>query len=273
MCIQITPVPGKLRPLRRTLQRCNFPSADTQNLTIENLLRYWGRRKFGTSHNMSTTTATQTTPAVIVAPKALVAGIKELLSVQSKLEGKFHTLAEMARKAAHDLTYTEAQAREMITLAYQEAGQDITLKAPDISKIHRLAFPRQAAIPNVAAAQEHNATAAPSDRIGVNDLLRIARDKEGQTTVQTILDERQSKRDSKARPQGNASPSASTASTASTTPSKALSPEDAQESLGNALAAAINTAKRNGLSEEQITDAFDTWLAAAFAPEGESATH
>lgn len=138
-------------------------------------------------------TNTQATPAVTVTvttTPALVKGVKEACDMQVKLENKFASLADLCRQAATAKGYDRKQSGDMVRLAYTEAGQDIKRKAPDISKILSLAYPAEAAVNALAEAKEHNESAAPSEKIGINDQLRIARDKEGKTTVATILQER-----------------------------------------------------------------------------------
>lgn len=202
---------------------------------------------------MSTnTTETTTATVTIKVTPALVKSVKEICDLQSKLEGKFQAGADACREAAKSLGYDRKQAREMLTLAFKEAGQDVIRKAPDISKILSLAYPASdESAKALADAKAHNQSAAPDQKIGVNDQLRIARDKEGKTTVETILRERAEKKTGarEARPGGNANPANATG--AKETPAQVK--ERAIKAITHAYTELRATAR---MSEEEIDSAF-----------------
>ena len=169
----------------------------------------------------------------------LTNSIKSLLDLQNKLEGKWLATADTLRAEAEANNYDKDQAREMLALAFEQAKQDRKKKAPDISKILLLAYPKSEQTKDeIAKAREHNTTAPASKKIGVNQILEIAR---GNTTVEQILTERK-------KPKGS-----------STGTRKASKPS--MDDLGNACVALIQHFHRNGFTFEQIQDQFTYWLA------------
>lgn len=180
----------------------------------------------------STTVAPTTSPTVIIqTTPGLLRSIKELCDAQLKIEGKFQAGADACRLAATSQGYSRQQAAQMLKLAYEEAGQDTKKKAPDISKILSLAYPAsEESAKALADAKVHNLNAAPAEKIGVNDQLRIARDKTGATTATSILEERKEEAAAKTRGAQNGGAPRVPGSSPSTTPST-FTKEEAHKQL------------------------------------------
>lgn len=242
--------------LRHHLQRCKgaFRRFTLENLTLGTFCEILQPSKQNRLNDkaqqrkhMSNTQASESTTVTVKTTPKLVKAVKEIVNAQGVLEGKFQSGADACREAATSLGYDRKQASEMLKLAYTEAGQDISRKAPDISKILSLAYPASdEAATNLADAKAHNAKAPAAEKIGVNDQLKIARDKEGKTTVETILAERKAKADAKRGAQNGGAPRVGTASTPAT-----LSKEDAQKALTSLYTQMRVTAK---MSEEECED-------------------
>lgn len=163
--------------------------------------------------NIMSNTANATVTVTVSTTPKLTASIAALCDAQSTLEGKWTNAADTFRLEAASKGYTREHYSPMLEAAYTAAAEQmgkkakltgdaltayvsdfVTRKAPDRSKILSLAFPKSdKAVEALAEAKAHNATATGTQKIGVNDQLRIARDKEGTTTVATILAERAEK--------------------------------------------------------------------------------
>lgn len=135
-----------------------------------------------------TKTATATPPKVVVTVSAkIVSLIKSATDAAAKATARFVDLGLGIRGEAQAKGYSENEAREMVVLSYREAmglDSDANEKAtasfdlkyrPDVSKVMRLAFPTNTkAATELAKAVKHNAD-GDGDRIGVNNLLEMAR--------------------------------------------------------------------------------------------------
>lgn len=191
---------------------------------------------------------------VIVAPKALVTSVSELLTAQAKAGEKFDSTVAFLQTEAKKHGYDRKQAGQLLASAYKGAfekqglkGDDLdkalAAKAPDRSKMLVLAFPKS----EEAAEQERLGKA---EGLGLNARMELAR---GNTTVEKIKAERAENKSTPkgARPQDGSTP-------ANTTPTpKAQNAADAAKGLTpverfqNQLAALYAYGKEANLSAER----------------------
>lgn len=233
-----------------------------------------------------TSTSTSTTgpittlnPNVIVATKALVKSVSELIGLQTKVNDKFASTADFLRKEADEKGIDSKGANVLLQSAYKGAYEQMAERdglsnvdaplfvkrmldksAPDRSKMIRLAFPT-----DDKAGEE--AKAAREKGYGLNAQLECAR---GNTTV-AELDQKRTEASSKAaRPKDGSTPAApapvsSAQAEANAAIAQGLKPD---EKFGNAVAALYALGKGLGISAEGQLELVTNYYAEVAAKEG-----
>lgn len=146
----------------------------------------------------TTTTAvkTETEVQINTSTKVIAAIIAQVAAVALAISKKRYT-AQTVKAEADRMGYDKKQAHKMVTLCWfeahgmekkseQEKADFLTRSRPDVSKVIALAFPeKQAELDKAYAHNDKLGEKAPKqNRIGENNLLKIAR---GESTVAEVL--------------------------------------------------------------------------------------
>lgn len=237
---------------------------------------------------MSTNTSASPLATVIEAPRPLTKAISSLVTLTEKVEGAFDLVVTETGKMVAEQGMTKADKGTVLQILENAGLYDPSRRSDVVAFV----FASSEAKAELEKVTEYNATAPKNKLIGRNNQLRIVRaSTDKPVTLDSILAERQAKEDGKA--QRAARPPAGSAPAQTQTPAPAPAKEEESEeeeddkmppsgtstlplpadarptatSLAHACEPVFKTAMLNGITSEELNDAFAE-LFAKYYPEG-----